>query len=620
MATATWNVAAATSLLYGSEPPSRLAKGHAVPIEARSVVDFNSVTYAGLQDLSTPSVQQQLITYYRHQVRLIQKSAGMEVGAKEETDVKDDTAKSSVEQVRVIGILTSVSDPSELSGSGMQSPWGLHVIREIDADNDYIAAMVELKSSEEYKSALLPLTMETSSENVNEPNLLRDQQSEASEGFRVSLYLKFAKKFSGIYTGMVIGVVGECFQKSISGAMTSILVKELVNPPCPLVPWGIPSPPPSQATVETNRSDQQPPIGTVRQARVHFCCGPFPQTDMSPLLRLVIETALQRGAEVVIIGGPLVRPFNNDLERHLALLPGTFSDMIDSYIDAVEEVLNEYYSMNTSARRLKVVFVSHKDDVTQIPVLPTSIYAVPDGDDFVVRSNPCRISIGGVHIGVFNDDSISPLQAAMVERWPQTEGNLRRVVEALVQSRCYTPLFGFPSPHVDLKLWDQLRLAYLPASKPSDSAEAISSWESGARVVDPASSANDAAAAESRPSQRIKTEENQEDIDIHPQQLAATEPLPHIIFMPSIRPAFAVATHRGIVNPATGTIHPECDLDDFSKTSGPFVINQQIWSQRLSRTFEMRVAELSILDIDHVLQHGVSAEHVSCGLLHIYNA
>lgn len=43
--------------------------------------------------------------------------------------------------------------------------------------------------------------------------------------------------------------------------------------------------------------------------RIHFCSGPFPRRDTHALLRIVVTQALTREADLLVIGGPLIKPF-----------------------------------------------------------------------------------------------------------------------------------------------------------------------------------------------------------------------------------------------------------------------------------------------------------------------
>lgn len=627
-------------------------------------------------------------------------------------------------RLRMKGILTKVHGSV---GDEALLPWELHVIHYPDEENEYSSALAALSSNSSKANGRNSL----GSARKGEMSILLDlvgagegngfvfgdngravshmfpsvqgddangvEEEHELDGRCLALYPKLIPAFTGVYTGMAIGVVGEPCGRSKTGVLTALLVHELVFPNPPLLPWRIAStaslcPTFLPASVEPSINS----AGFVNQnnnsvtthltissssllkekssffsnaARVHFCCGPFPhdRQQVMALLHQVLHQALKRGANLLIIGGPFVSETAVGTNDVLSFSSNTFSEFIEGYAIFLEEELTQYYSTLrnvSSSQELRVVFLPHRSDVTQIPVLPTVKFSIPDDKHVWMRSNPCRISVGGVHIGVCNEDVIGMMQTRMVERWPVAQHHLRRVVETLVRSRTYAPIFQFPASEVDLKHWKKLQLNYNPlgdedgdpdSNMASCAIERNSSWDSMENEVNKRLPTDKAVMTT-----EVKEENEDEDEESHPPPLGKfkTEPLedeekqknssvrshlsksvlssrssdaiavvrdkiefmPHILLLPSSRPAFAIVTHRGVLDPVRpDVVVPESDVEDIIKTTGILVVNQEVWSARSARKYELRTAEISIHDTFSVVENGVTPENTSCELLHVFD-
>eukprot|EP00796_Vickermania_ingenoplastis_P013264 gene13264-9107_t len=636
------------SYLHGGEVPVKIKKNEdvlkEVPIEARSVVDFRTATFCGCQDTqAAPSVQRILFQYYQEQFSRIAlwghlqrspmdgveadtehgetKREEEEEGVRVKTEPVEDRARTSGAIHRAYGILTEAQGTV---GDAATVPWELHTITHINDEEDYAAAFTAMRRHVPPGplASWLHLvadggTRSRADDSDDDLNPLLPEKSVDTDTRRLYLYTKQLQQFTGVYPGMAVGVAGEPCQRSSKGALTGIIVRELFTPHPPVLPWGQPC----RGLPALQWRGRSPSISSA--ARIHFCSGPFPRAELLPLLQEVVLQALRREADLLVIGGPLVPPFGDAGKAELATLGRTFPEVLEGYTQWIEDTLEAHYASRPNVPHLKIVLVSHRDDVTQIPVVPTTMYPMADGVDLWTRSNPCRVSIGGVHLSVCNEDVVGAMQREMLERWPTAEGNLRRVVEAVVQSRCLMPIFHLPSPHVDLKQWDKLGLGYVPEAPATPSLPEAEQTTSSpfSFAMDPFDWQEDEAGAEgSEPStKRLKSEPL-------PRAVAEllhrkTEFMPHIVFLPSTRPAFGLLTHRGVVDPTTCTVQPESGLDDTRHANGILVVNPEIWSDRSRRkTFDLRVAEISVLNTASVKQHGVTESNTSCALLHLYRS
>ncbi|KAG5496233.1 hypothetical protein JKF63_02534 [Porcisia hertigi] len=718
-----WRAAANLNLLLGREhPPARLEKALLNPqkrsadtsglvvVEARNTANFRSSSYCGFQDKTAPAIRRNVIEYYReilHRVPIwrglvktsLEPTAG-DAAVKAEPQDDDGGADGVTPSAggapcvsfgplfRAVGILTQVHDPSAASLSLQQTPWEFHVVQDVDDDECYLPALHAMTQTDCTPSSSFVLFQDASHTRFSGSTAGRqecatngvsaaaagtstmpgareetaaeaEEEAAARDGTRISLYTRQVSRFTGLYPGMAVGVIGEPFQRSARGVLTGVLVREFVLPSRPVLPWRVDRPLPSLSSASNSRM-ADPDGGGSAAVRIHFCSGPFPRRDVSGLLRTVTSQALRRGADVLIIGGPFIPPFISEFERGLLpSLGATFNEMMESFVDTLEETLTNYYATRQLLPHIKVLLVSHRGDVTQIPVLPTTMYAIADTDDILVRSNPCRLSVNGVHVSVCNEDVVGDMRERMVERWPTPEGSLRRVVEALVNGRLYTPLYRFPVTTADLKHLPHLRMHYMPPANEllemSRAGAALGSngaskgehssgingvslttggsginpsrvWES---VLDVAGGGSTTVADSPKQElKRIKLEKSvgdAEDGDATPGPAVSvtasplttspqTEYLPHIMFLPSTRPQFAFVTHQS--EEVDGP-----DLDSTDRASGILVANQEVWSTRSSPKFELRVMEVTIPNTDLVLRRGATpANGVTCGVLHIYSA
>ncbi|KAG5470154.1 hypothetical protein LSCM4_02848 [Leishmania orientalis] len=683
-----------------------------VTVEARNIANFRSSSYCGLQDKTSPVVRKHIIGYYKEMLHRVPLWRGLVKRQQESADVgtvvkpepldDDDVDEMSRPAggvplgpggplFRAVGILTQVQDPSAVSVAAQQAPWEFYVVRDIDDDECYIGALHAMAQADRTADASVALLQDASHISLSarisgrlESSSARsstrmaemavmgeareeaarmateaDEEAAARDGTRLSLYTRQVSMFTGLYPGVAVGIIGEPFQRSSRGVLTGVLVREFVLPSRPMLPWRVDRPLLSAAATSAAGGGSFTD-GSSGAVRIHFCSGPFPRRDVSGLLRAVASQALHRGADVLIVGGPFIPPFASDFERDLLpSLGATFNEMMESFVDTLEETLKNYYSTRPLLPHMKVLLVSHRGDITQIPVLPTTMYAIADTDDILIRSNPCRLSVNGVHVSVCNEDVVGDMRERMVERWPTAEGSLRRVIEALVNGRLYTPLYSFPLTTVDLKHLPHLRLDYMPSQnellemKPAGAASASGSGVKGSSggdadrgdVTMSISSTNSSRGwgavlhVAEQPStamaecllhkvKRVKLEEVAgEDAEWDAAttlrgsvsaSTATTSPkteyLPHIMFLPSTRPQFATVTHQS--EEVDGA-----DLDNAASATGVLVVNQEVWSARSSPKFQLRVAEVTIPNTDLVLRRGAtSANGVACGVLHIYSA
>lgn len=712
-----WKAAANLNLLLGLEhPPARLekpllltrpgldagalaaAQEGVARVEARNTANFRTTSYCGVQLYEAPRVRRALLQYYREMLRRIplwqsgptsstafsaaaQRGNGelaikRERGESDEEDSEQAPGQQPNEVAhgnpaeaqraasatssslpgttfRAVGILTQTTDPTAI-GEELLVPWEFYAIADLEDETSFLAAFKAMtrevstsfgsgdtanaaKSNEEGRLSRGP---QTTTVGGDAPRIEEDTSRPGDEGQRLSLYTRLTDAFTGVYAGMAIGVIGEPFQRTIKGQLTGVLVRQLLLPSRPMLPWRVDRPLPHPGT---------PPQAT----RIHFCSGPFPRRDIAALLRTVTTQALHRGADVLIIGGPLIKPFEDFEKEVLPSLGATFAEVLDSFVDELETTLEGYYATRPKVPHMKIVLVAHRDDVTQVPVLPTTMYALEDTADILVRSNPCRIAINGVHVGVCNEDIVGQMRDRMVERWPTAEGSLRRVVEAIVASRMYAPLFSLPAEQLDMNHMQQLRLDYVPPANEllelqsrsevasgSPAKESSAASVGGSEVTEVTdknwsalldlnelhnAAAGDAVKADAealkQEPKRIKLEGGAEASapSSFTSSTSELECMPHLLFLPSTRPQFAVVTHRGVRRGSA--VEDESSLDDVNAASGVMVVNQEVWSRRTSPKFELRVAEVTMTNTQLVVHHGASAANgVACGVLHVFNA
>lgn len=637
-----WRGAANLELLLNDQHPSaRLERSitlhtkdspasEVVSIDARNTANFRTTSYCSRQDLENGTVRRRLINYYRemlhhiplwqHVMKLTPESDVKLEGEEEDSGVGamsgTETAQS-VGTFRAVGILTQAQDSV---GDTEYLPWEFFVIHDVQDDDSYAAPLSALARDTPKRAFSLLFHGSSSATGEGAADVSQQQQAAgeayedrqtgaAGEGQRLALYTKMTAPFTGVYPGMAVGIIGDPFQRDCRGVLTGLLVREFLLPSRPTLPWHS-----SRPLVPV--SPPLPPVAS----RIHFCSGPFPRRDIRALLCTATRQALHRGADLLIIGGPLIQPFEDFEKEILPSLGMTFADALNSFVDSLEDVLEEYYATRPRVPHMKIVLVSHREDVTQVPVLPTTMYAMEDTPDILFRSNPCRIAVNGVHVSVCNQDVVGVMRDVMVERWPSAEGSLRRVVEAVVQSRWYTPIVSLPAMHVDLKHLETLRMDVVPAqneitamgrdaaAKEKAKVDACSNWDRfiSLESAEPGVKAEDL--------KRVKTESS---VEAHLE--LTSEKMPHIMFLPSTRPRFAFVTHRGLRRGAS--VVDECSLDDAASATGVLVLNQEVWSRRSASKYDMRVMEVTIPDSNLAMHRGATpANGVSAGVLHIFSA
>ncbi|KEG15397.1 DNA polymerase alpha subunit B [Trypanosoma grayi] len=640
-----WKPAANLDLLLGTgHPPARisrdpetsLANADGAGVCARDTVSFKDTLYCNRQDSGYAGTRQRLAEYYRlmfSKIPLWEESAlGSEtkVEGVESTVIKSEVVDEAISipgnntemsSFRALGILTQTSSPSAI-GEELLLPWEFFPIMDIADDEAYIEPIKALTKEAAPANGLLHVEAENEGDETTAGDssavaaaaagvVAPDTAFNSHNVQRLSLYTRLVKQFTGVYPGMAVGIVGEPFRRSSSGALTAILVRNFVLPVYPEFPWSVERPLSSLPLLPS-------PIPT----RVHFCSGPFPRRDIPPILSAVTLNALLRGADLLIIGGPLVKEFEEFEKDLMATVQTTFDELLGTYMDTIEETMENYYAVNSNPRvrhRLKVVLVAHKDDVTQIPVIPTTMYGLQDGQDVWVRSNPCRIAVNGIHFGVCNENVVGDMRDRMVERWPTQTGSLRRVVEALVQSRLYAPIYELPAVKHDIKHLNALRMDYVPeagATLEDSSQPAVLTWDSLSSFVPAKEEQIDDVKQETK---RIKRDDGEPShlLQSTTTDESSAEWFPHVMFLPSTRPRFVVVTHRSVRDAATSTRRDEWELDDTTAASGVMVINQEVWNRRSSQKFELRVAEVTIPNSEQVMRHGASeANGVACGVIH----
>ncbi|EPY36643.1 DNA polymerase alpha subunit B [Angomonas deanei] len=629
-----WKSTANLKLLVGTtHPPAKIEKSIIRPgdtssitdLDCRSVVDFKETAYCARQDLGSPRIASILIRYYKEMLRRVNLSSVTATTVKGERKVKEEEADENDEATpsalierangatfRGVGVLTQVSDPVVLNNQHTV-PWEFYVIHDLDDDDEYRPALKAMTKDAQVDFALLnswTANKPRSEKNMKaqEPDITNDSRNSGDEGQRLSLYSAMVEQFTGIYPGMAVGIVGDPFQRNTYGVLTGVLIRHIVQASRPQFLWHVDRP-----LIST--SVQRVP----KALRVHFCSGPFPRRDVRGLLKAVVHQALHRGADVLIIGGPLILPFETEMDQNiLPTLNLTFSELLEQFVESVERVLEDYYATRPKLAHLKVVFVPHTGDVTQVPVIPTTMYSISDTEDIRMRSNPCRLSINGIHFGICTEDVVSQMQKSMIEKWPVAEGSLRRVVEAVVQSRTYAPLFEFPMANTDLTHLEKLRLGFIPPPFDEEE-EPAKNWNLVFSEEEHAAEDNTSGVKRLKRENGVVVKVESTDSV----QAGEAETIPHVLFLPSSRPGFAVVSHRGVAKPgaANGNIEDECPVDDTENATGVLVVNQEIYSKRGGARFELRVAEVTIPDCELAACRGaIPSNGVAAGVLHIYKA
>lgn len=637
-----WKAAANLDLLLGiHHPAARIVSDYTAGsqindggvVDARNSVNFRDTMYCNRQDYGSNTTRRRLAGYYRYMLSKINlweaDGGGVILKGEEEnpTDIKQEERDDvpSLQKpnegslYRARGILTQLCSPLATEEE-LLLPWEFFPIVNVDDDDTYAAPIRAMTKDVAPTGGFLRIENEddddggatggaTDASGGEGASYHRNNPHSVS---RLSLYTRLTPQFTGLYSGMVVGIVGEPFKRSSSGALTAVLVRRFILPSRPQFPWGIERP------IPTALSHFAIPT------RIHFCSGPFPRRETGHILNSVTLNALHRGADLLIIGGPLVREFEEYEKDSLKLLQLTFDELLSSYMDTIEETMEKYYASSKNPRtrdRMKVVLVPHRDDVTQIPAIPITMYSLESTDSIWVRSNPCRIAVNGIHIGVCNDDVVGDMREKMVERWPTESGSLRRVVEALVQSRLYAPLYEFPAVKHDLQHIGALRLDFLPPNPEGrlpkeDISTSALTWDA-VRLLSAASVLNTLDSDDDTKQEVKRVKQEEDDQLVYPtnfskcgEEDSTVEWMPHLLFLPSTRPRFAFVTHQ----------HNEEALDDPAAASGVMVVNQEVWCRRTAPRFELRVAEVTVEDSERVVCRGASEVNgVVCGVIHFTN-
>lgn len=548
-------------LIFGSkEPPSSLLN-QPVTFLADHTVDYNRSFYGNTQQ--TTVARQALIAYYRRQLtRVLQAPAfHAPVGAptattdraEEEGSSSDPNSSKNEPLVRVVGILTQLPEPHSI-GKDRLAPWEFYAVNNVHDDDQLHTAFDALVST----STL-----------VGSGGDFQDYIPG-----RLALFCGSVARYTGLYPGVCVGVRGTVCRRDLEGRITSLLVKDIVTAPRPLYPWNVVS--------QTTASAPSAPLSSPQirvPIRVQMATGPFPRRDMVDILTACIQNALHRQTDVLLLGGPFFPPFQDYEKTELALMKSTLEDQLSGLVDHIERVLSHNRAKNQ--RALKVLLVPSIQDLMQVPVLPQPMLSLALDDDSAVRtlSNPCRFSVQGVAFGFLNYDVLAEVQETMVEKLPTPSGNLQRVAESIVQSRMFCPTQQVPSPNVDLR-----HLGSLSLSK-----HAVQEQEIPAST-DPES---DAAAGMDSTSPAATT--------------AVPEAIPHVLWMPSLKPEFSFCTHSR-----------DQDLLGEAEGNGSLIINPQVWSKARNATtgYFLNVAEITIGDSQAVASFGVaegSAKDVASG-------
>lgn len=509
-----WNYSLNSGLLFGSaQPPATFAipfnrRGVALPTAVDSVVPFRGTSYMNRQGGET--ARNAYFSYVRKMIALI--------------DVPPPSGSDDDGAMRMVGVVTSLNDPHSLDAVSRNAPWEFYHITD-PSDDDQLVPIIEALSA-------------------TRPDITAglDERGGYVPG-RTSLFCGKVTHFSGMFPGAVVGVVGTPCRRDMEGRLTSVLVSELIQPRRLLPKW---------LNAPKGLDAQRTPAAQRQAARIMYLSGPFPRRALLDILTSAIENAVQRQATLLIIGGPILVTFDESDDGVVMSLSKTFADQLEDVVTALETHLSTIAATNPQAKALKIVMVPSLDDVTQIPVLPQLQYGIDidDASPIMMGTNPCRIVHHGITIGVLQHDVVSEMRERMIERMQgREEGSLQRVVETILASRLYTPMFEVPSRIVDAQ-----HLSALSIVGPSGKSVALVNSEEDTRS------------------------DNQSPM----KHTTGYDDVPHLIFLPSAKPQFAFAART-----ANG--------EDTS--SGPMVVNPMVWNHRNKRqTHFLNMVEVTIPD------------------------
>ena len=544
------------------------------------------------------------------------------------TAVASETASS---EMTLVGVVLQLQDPLTSVSGDLHVPWEFHRIASLDDEGELDAAVAALASlrlsgGDSGCSAATSAGAARAAAAADD----RAQADDDDDGpvvrvnpHRLSLYTRHVTRFTGIYPACVICVKGTASKRDRHGRVTAIIAKQIFTPRRPTFPWETPAAPLNLGlSMKASIADRQ-------GARVQFLSGPFPRNELPRLASAIVKQAAVRGVNVVIIAGPLVPPYKPEEHHYFVRNQLTFPDQLDQFVDALEEEIAAHRNHST-----RFVLVPSVEDAVCFPIVPQPCLAISvgdvvqemPGDDeddrlagaerpqggtirtveakglIQVASNPCEVLVRtgypcnatdtdeerrglatGVRFGVTSFDSMSLMRDEMVERYPDGDGNsLHRVAETVLASRLYVPLVSCPSPNHDL--------AHLPKVLLERDASASESFGElrGGKVYEAADA--DGGLSASKPT--------------------GVATAPHVVFLPSIRPPFAVVSHTG-----------RQDLSD-PRGRGALIINQGAWNNRQSGIpFSLKIVEVTMTSLRAVALGGASSENgVTVGTIEIYDS
>ena len=521
----------------------------------------------------------------------------------------------------LVGVVLQLHDPHAV-GDQLLLPWEFHRIDNLDDEVELdmaVKALIALRLSggDGGNSTATSAVNQQVAAAARGVDVVDDAEDDSPlflmNPHRLSLYTRLVTRFTGVYPASVICVKGTSFKRNRAGHVTALMVRQIYNPRRPEYPWeGSSGGIPRSMIPAISRQ------GRDGGARVQFCTGPFIRKELVRLAAALVRQATVRGVNVVIVGGPLVQEYNAaELQTMQTLTAnvGSFTEELEAFVDSLERALAAH--KNTTTR---FVLVPSVNDVMTFPIVPQPCFALQTGDvpidapvqedeeaddgggsvetwgsagiveaveSIQVASNPCEILIrtaasgtsgddgnGCVRFGVTTFDSVSLIREEMVERFPDGSGNsLHRVAETVLNSRLYVPIVSCPSPNHELAQLDKVALER-PCKRNTAATEGdhdgVSSEKTGSLVSCP----------------------------------------PHVLFMPSIRPAFAVVSHTA-----------NQDLSD-PHGRGTLLINQCQYSTRLLPTpANVKLAEVTLTSIRAVALGGATAQNgVTVGTVEIYDS
>lgn len=242
----------------------------------------------------------------------------------------------------------------------------------------------------------------------------------------ILLYPKELQRYTGVYPGVVVRILGMPFKFDVDGAPTAVGLSNIAFPCRPPYRWGA-----------ANVSESSNPT----PARIHFVSGPFTREIFTPITQAIKSAAL-RGACALVVYGPFVSEKDSNHQK------GTFDDTLNLMLDEVETAMA---LPEVSASLLACVyFVPSLKDVNNYPVLPQPKFSIMDDEKYKVVSNPTTLSIGGITILCSNFASVEAVAQVMADKWTDKH-KLLRAGECVLRERLAAPLLSFPPKHHDLK-------------------------------------------------------------------------------------------------------------------------------------------------------------------------